>query len=118
MSKLKICDLSFYEAKLPSHREVQGGIQELSMYLSEGSKLADFFSGLRKYSPKLGESSLREHTVLGEYTVEEFGDEKTGNYGYVMSNKEGTFLAGTAVGNLDNGGQYATSFSTMSTSSS
>ena len=93
MSRLKISDLSFCETELPSDSQVQGGF---------GFRFSFYFP-----KPKL--LTTIKNPDAG-YTTQYFGDEKTGNYGYVVSDKVGKFLAGAAFGTLENGVRYTTSF--------
>ena len=91
MSRLKIYDLSFCETELSSNSQVEGGF-----------KFTFYFP-----KPKLL-TTIKNPDA--DYTTEYFGDQKTGNYGYVVSDKLGKFFAGAEFGTLDNGGMYTTSF--------
>jgi hypothetical protein len=91
MSRLKISDLSFCDTEVSSNSQVEGGL-ELTLYLPKTNLL----------------TTIKNPDA--DYTTEYFGDEKTGNYGYVVSDKLGKFFAGAAFGTLDNGVRYTTSF--------
>jgi len=91
MSRLKISDLSFCDSELSTNSQVEGGLK------------------FTFYFPKLKLLTTIKNPDAG-YTTEYFGDEKTGNYGYIVSDKGGKFFAGTAFGTLDNGGRYSASF--------
>jgi len=91
MSRLKIYDLSFCDTELSTNSQVEGGLK------------------FTFYFPKLKLLTTIKNPDMG-YTTEYFGDEKTGNYGYVVSDKLGKFLAGAAFGTLDNGVRFTTSF--------
>jgi hypothetical protein len=87
MSRLKISDLSFCDTEVYSNSQV-----ELTVYFPKTNLL----------------TTIKNPDA--DYTTEYFGDEKTGNYGYVVSDKVGKFLAGAAFGTLENGVRYTTSF--------
>lgn len=91
MSRLKISDLSFCDTEVYSNSQVEGGL-ELTLYFPKTKLLT------------------RIKNPDADYTTEYFGDEKTGNYGYVVSDKLGKFFAGAAFGTLDNGVRFTTSF--------
>lgn len=90
MSRLKISDLSFCDTEVYSNSQVEGGL-ELTSYFPKTNLL----------------TTIKNRDA--DYTTEYFGDEKTGNYGYVVSDKLGKFKAGAAFG-LDNGVRFTTSF--------
>ena len=91
MSRLKIYDLSFCDTELSTNSQVEGGLKFTFCF------------------PKLKLLTTIKNPDA-DYTTEYFGDEKTGNYGYVVSDKLGKFFAGAAFGTLDNGVRYSTSF--------
>ncbi|MBD0301544.1 MAG: hypothetical protein ICV85_05025 [Tolypothrix sp. T3-bin4] len=91
MSRLKISDLSFYDTEVSTNSQVEGGLK------------------FTFYFPKLKLLTTIKNPDA-DYTTQYFGDEKTGNYGYVVSDKVGKFFAGAAFGTLDNGVRYSTSF--------
>ncbi|MBW4503402.1 MAG: hypothetical protein KME57_28540 [Scytonema hyalinum WJT4-NPBG1] len=91
MSRLKICDLSFCDSEVSSNSQVKGGL-EFTLYFPKTKLL----------------TTVKNPDA--DYTTKYFGDEKTGNYGYVVSDKLGKFLAGAAFGTLDNGVRFTTSF--------
>jgi len=91
MSRLKISDLSFCDTEVSSNSQVKGGL-EFTLYFPKTKLL----------------TTVKNPDA--DYTTKYFGDEKTGNYGYVVSDKLGKFLAGAAFGTLDNGVRFTTSF--------